>query len=31
MAFAVGEQVSAPGQIPLADARAITEKLLAYA
>ena len=31
MAFAVGQEVSAPGQIPLADARAITEKLLAYA
>lgn len=31
MAFAVGQQVSASGQIPLADARAITEKLLAYA
>ena len=31
MAFAVGQEVSAPGQIPLADARAITEKLLKYA
>lgn len=31
MAFAVGQEVSAPGQIPLTDARAITEKLLAYA
>ena len=31
MAFAVGQEVSAPGQIPLAEARAITEKLLAYA
>lgn len=31
MAFAVGQEVSAPGQIPLADARAITEKILAYA
>jgi 3-dehydroquinate dehydratase-1 len=31
MAFAVGQEVSAPGQIPLPDARAITEKLLAYA
>ena len=31
MAFAVGQKVSAPGQIPLADARAITERLLAYA
>jgi 3-dehydroquinate dehydratase I len=31
MAFAVGQEVSAPGQIPLADARAITEKILEYA
>ncbi|PYU70802.1 MAG: type I 3-dehydroquinate dehydratase [Acidobacteria bacterium] len=31
MAFAVGQEVSAPGQIPLADARTITEKLLSYA
>ena len=31
MAFAVGQEVSAPGQIPIRDARAITEKLLQYA
>jgi len=31
MAFAVGQEVSAPGQIPLAEARAIVQKLLAYA
>lgn len=31
MAFAVGQEVSAPGQIPLADARVITEALLRYA
>jgi 3-dehydroquinate dehydratase I len=30
MAFAVGEESSAPGQIPIADARAITAKLLQY-
>jgi len=31
MAFAVGKVVSAPGQIPLADARVIAEALLRYA
>ena len=31
MAFAVGQAVSAPGQIPLAEARKITESLLRYA
>lgn len=31
MAFAVGQEVSAPGQIPLAEARAITQTLLRYA
>jgi 3-dehydroquinate dehydratase-1 len=31
MAFAVGQAVSAPGQIPLLEARQITEGLLRYA
>lgn len=31
MAFAVGRESSAPGQIPLAEARSITESLLRYA
>ncbi len=31
MAFAVGPAVSAPGQIPIADARALAEGLLRYA
>lgn len=31
MAFAVGKESSAPGQIPLAEARSITESLLRYA
>jgi 3-dehydroquinate dehydratase I len=31
MAFAVGQAASAPGQIPIAEARAITEGLLRYA
>jgi 3-dehydroquinate dehydratase-1 len=31
MAFAVAREVSAPGQIPLAEARGITESLLRYA
>lgn len=31
MAFAVGQAVSAPGQIPIGEARAITEALLRYA
>lgn len=31
MAFAVGQAVSAPGQIPIAEARAMTESLLRYA
>ena len=31
MAFAVGQEVSAPGQIPLGEARAMTEALLRYA
>ena len=31
MAFAVGRTASAPGQIPLAEARSITESLLKYA
>lgn len=31
MAFAVGQEVSAPGQIPLMEARAMTEALLRYA
>jgi len=30
MSFAVGQEVSAPGQIPIADARAMTVKLLQY-
>jgi 3-dehydroquinate dehydratase-1 len=30
MAFAVGKQASAPGQMPIADARAITRLLLQY-
>lgn len=30
MAFAVGKQASAPGQIPIADARRMTELLLQY-
>ena len=31
MAFAVGQQSSAPGQIPITEARSIAEKLLGYA
>ena len=31
MAFAVGQAVSAPGQIPIAEARALAEALLRYA
>ena len=31
MAFAVGQEVSAPGQIPIGEARAMTEALLRYA
>lgn len=31
MAFAVGQQISAPGQIPIREARAMTEALLRYA
>jgi 3-dehydroquinate dehydratase I len=31
MAFAVGQEASAPGQIPIQEARAITESLLPYA
>jgi 3-dehydroquinate dehydratase-1 len=31
MAFAVGKEASAPGQIPIADARRMTELLLRYA
>jgi len=31
MAFAVGQEVSAPGQIPLSEARALAEGLLRYA
>lgn len=31
MAFAVGQEVSAPGQIPLGEARSIAESLLRYA
>jgi 3-dehydroquinate dehydratase I len=31
MAFAVGQHASAPGQIPLAEARALTQTLLRYA
>jgi 3-dehydroquinate dehydratase I len=31
MAFAVGEKASAPGQIPISDARALTEMLLRHA
>ena len=31
MAFAVGEQASAPGQIPIKDARMLAETLLRYA
>lgn len=31
MAFAVGKEASAPGQIPIADARSMTELLLRYA
>jgi 3-dehydroquinate dehydratase-1 len=31
MAFAVGQEVSAPGQIPLGEARTMTETLLRYA
>jgi 3-dehydroquinate dehydratase-1 len=31
MAFAVGQAASAPGQIPLSDARKIAESLLSYA
>jgi len=31
MAFAVGKEASAPGQIPIQDARTITEMLLRYA
>jgi 3-dehydroquinate dehydratase len=31
MAFAIGQEASAPGQIPIADARAIAETLLRYA
>jgi 3-dehydroquinate dehydratase I len=30
MAFAAGQEVSAPGQIPIGEARALTEKLLHY-
>jgi len=30
MAFAVGKTASAPGQIPIADARRMTELLLRY-
>ena len=30
MAFAVGKEASAPGQIPIAEARALTEMLLRY-
>ncbi len=30
MSFAVGQTASAPGQIPIADARAMTDKLLFY-
>lgn len=31
IAFAVGREISAPGQIPLAEARSITNSLLRYA
>jgi 3-dehydroquinate dehydratase-1 len=31
MAFAIGQEASAPGQIPIADARTIAETLLRYA
>jgi 3-dehydroquinate dehydratase I len=31
MAYAVGQESSAPGQVPVADARAISEGLLKYA
>jgi 3-dehydroquinate dehydratase-1 len=30
MAFAVGKEASAPGQIPIADARRMTDLLLRY-
>ena len=30
MSFAVGKEASAPGQIPIADARQITDLLLRY-